>query len=58
MKKKVKLRYDRIIICIIALIVVIVLIVKGISFLAKQINPELKDIYLASTSSKVNLYDK
>ena len=58
MKKKVKLRYDRIIICIIALVVVIVLIVKGVSFLAKQINPELKDIYLASTSSKVNLYDK
>ena len=58
MNKKVKLRYDRIIICIITLIVVTILLVKGVSFLVKKFNPELKDIYLAGLSNKVDLYDK
>ena len=58
MNKKVKLRYDRIAICIIALILVVILVVKGVIFLVKTINPEMKKIYLASSKSIVELYDK
>ena len=58
MNKKIRLRYDRIIICIIALIVVIILLIKGVNFLIKTINPEMKKIYLASSNSIVELYDK
>ena len=58
MNKKVRLRYDRIVICIFALVVILIFVVKGISFALKKINPEMKNIYLASTSSIINLYDK
>lgn len=57
-KKKVKIRYDRIIICVVAFIVVILLILKGLSFLSNIINPKKEDAYLASSISKVELYDK
>lgn len=57
-KKRIKLRYDRIFICVIALIVIILLLVKGINFAFKKINPKTENAYLASSISKVELYDQ
>ena len=58
MNKKVKLRYDRIFICVVALIIIAWVLIKGITFIFKTINPEIKNAYLASSISKVELYDK
>ena len=58
MNKKLKIRYDRIAICIVTLIVVVVLIIKGVNLISKKLNPELKKIYLASQNTEVNLYNK
>lgn len=58
MNKKVKLRYDRIAICIIALIVLLFVIVKGISGIINLINPQIEKMYLASSSNNIDIYDK
>ena len=57
-KKKVKLRYDRIFICVVALIIIALLMIKGISSLYSLVNPKTEYAYLASSFSKVELYDK
>ncbi len=57
MNKRLRLRYDRILICIVALVVMVLLLLNSLIFLIKKINPEMKKVYLASTSSNVELYD-
>ncbi len=57
-KKKVKLRYDRIFICVVALIIIVIFLVKGAFSLYGVINPKKENAYLASSISKVELYDK
>ncbi len=57
-KKKVKIRYDRILICVVALVVIVLLLVKGVNSLYRVINPRTENVYLASSISKVELYDK
>lgn len=56
--KKVKLRYDRIAICLVALILLIWGIVAGIKAIYKSLNPELLTMYLASENNMVTLYNK
>ena len=57
-KKKVRIRYDRVLICVVALVVIVLLLVKGVSYLYRVNNPKTENAYLASSISKVELYDK
>lgn len=56
--KKVKLRYDRIIIFLVIILVVIVALSFGIKAIFNALNPETQNMYLASTESKIILYDE
>ena len=58
MNKKVKLRYDRIIICLIVFIAIITLLIMGISAIYSFFNPKMETRYLASNSNNIVLYDK
>lgn len=58
MKKKVKLRYDRIAIFAVFCFLTVFLFIKSITFLFSKINPKTEKYFLASISNKVNLYDK
>lgn len=58
MNKKVKLRYDRIAICLVAFIAIITLLIKGIGATYSFFNPNMETRYLASNSNNIVLYDK
>lgn len=57
MSKKIKIRYDRIIICIVGIFIVVflfgIIIKKGIAFL----NPEMKEMFLASSDTNAPIYN-
>ncbi len=57
MNKKVKIRYDRIIICIIVVSLILFVFVKGISLIVNMINPKMETMYLAGETNKIVLYD-
>ena len=58
MNKKVKLRYDRIAICLIVFIAIITLLIIGIIAIYSFFNPKMETRYLASNSNNIALYDK
>ena len=58
MNKKVKLRYDRIAICLVVFIAIITLLIKGIGVTYSFFNPNMEERYLASNSNNIVLYDK
>ena len=58
MNKKVKLRYDRIAICLVVFIAIITLLIKGIGATYSFFNPNMEARYLASNSNNIVLYDK